>query len=131
MVNINKVIARIEEKGLKKGKFCTDALGVPRQYLDELARGKRNVNNVPEEMIFQMAEALGTSFEYLTDLTDDPAPDFLLRTAGTLQDKLQNEIIARYNTMTEDQRELLNLIIKMDPNEAKKALAVLRAIKGE
>lgn len=130
MVNINKVIARIEEKGYKKGKFCTDVLGVPRQYLDEIARGKRNINNVSEEMVFQMAEALDTSFEYLTDLTDDPAPDYLLRSAGTLQDRLQNEIITHYNAMSEEQRELLNLIIQMDSDEAKKALAVLRAMRG-
>lgn len=130
MVNINKVIDRIEEKGYKKGKFCTDVLGVPRQYLDEIVRGKRNINNVTEEMVFQMAEALDTSVEYLNDLTDDPTPDFLIRSAGTLRDKIQNEVTAKLNKMTDDQKKLLERILKMSPEDAKKVLAMLDLMEG-
>ena len=126
-VNIGKIKELAKSKGIKI-KFICSQLGLSETYLSNVKNGK---DRMTEERLFKIAEILGTSFEYLTDMTDDPEPDFIIRTAGTLQDRLQNEIVARYNTMTEDQRELLDLIINMDSNEAKKALAVLRAIKGE
>jgi hypothetical protein len=83
-----------------------------------------------EERVFKIAEILGTSFEYLMDMTDDPNPNFLLNTAGTLQDKIQNEVITKLDGMTDDQRKLLERVLKMSPEKTKKVLAMLDLIEG-
>jgi transcriptional regulator with XRE-family HTH domain len=96
--------------------------GLHRSYLNNVESGKSTMS---EERVFEVAEMLGTSFEYLMDLTDDPNPNFLLNTAGTLQDKIQNEVITKLDGMTDDQRKLLERVLKMSPEETKKVLAML------
>lgn len=120
MLNINRVISKIEEKGYKKGKFCTDILHIPREYLSEIARGKRSANNVPEEIVFQMAEVLETSFEYLMDMTDDPDPKFLLNLTLTTQEKLLAEVADRVNKMTEKQARIIKKLLDLPSDKQDK-----------
>lgn len=126
MVNISKIRTIAKEKGLKIGKIC-ESLGVNHTYLSNVEHGK---NTMSEERVFKIAEILGTSFEYLMDMTDDPNPNFLLNTAGTLQDKIQNEVITKLDGMTDDQRKLLERVLKMSPEETKKVLAMLDLMEG-
>lgn len=72
MVNVTKIKELAKQKGLKIGYLC-DKIGVGQTYIADVARGR---NSMPEEYIRTIAEILDTSYEYLTDQTDDPlSPD--------------------------------------------------------
>lgn len=70
MVNIPKIKAMCKEKGIKQGFICAQ-FGVGSSYLNDVAKGK---NSMSDERIAKVAEILDTSYGYLTDQTDDPAP---------------------------------------------------------
>lgn len=70
MVNIPKIKALCKEKGIKQGFICAQ-FGVGASYFNDVAKGK---NTMSDERIAKVAEILGTSYAYLTDETDDPAP---------------------------------------------------------
>ena len=125
-VNIGKIKELAKSRGIKI-KFICSQLGLSETYLSNVKNGK---DRMTEERLFKIAEILGTTFEYLTDMTDDPEPDFIIRTAGTLQDKLQNEVITKMNSMTEEQKKLIGMILKMSPEETKKVLAMLGLMEG-
>ena len=125
-VNIGKIKELAKSRGIKI-KFICSQLGLSETYLSNVKNGK---DRMTEERLFKIAKILGTSFEYLTDMTDDPEPDFIIRTAGTLQDKLQNEVITKMNSMTEEQKKLIGMILKMSPEETKKVLAMLDLMEG-
>lgn len=124
--NIGKIKEIAKSKGIKI-KFICSQLGLSETYLSNVKNGK---DRMTEERLFKIAEILGTSFEYLTDMTDDPEPDFIIRTAGTLQDKLQNEVITKMNSMTDEQKKLIGMVLKMSPEETKKVLAMLDLMEG-
>ena len=125
MFNINKAVNLIEANGLKKGKFCTDKLGVPRQYLDELERGKRKIENVPEDIVFKMARELGTSFEYLMDITDDPDPNFLLKETESLEERIVHEVMYKLAEIPEEHKESLSRLFQLPDEEFRRAMDML------
>lgn len=128
MFNINKAVNLIEANGLKKGKFCTDKLGVPRQYLDELERGKRKIENVPEDVVFKMARELGTSFEYLMDVTDDPDPDFLIKATESLEERIVHEVMIKLAEIPEEHKETLSRLLNLPDEDFEKAMQMLNLI---
>lgn len=69
MVNISKIKSLIKLKGMTQVFVCNQ-LGVKGSYLSDVANGK---NTMSEDRIRTIAEILGTTYEYLTDQTDDPA----------------------------------------------------------
>lgn len=117
MLNVHKTIQLIEANNFKIGGFCTDKLGVPRQYFPELLRGKRKIENVPDELIFTIAKELGTSYEYLTDITDDPAPNFIGRLAESTQERLKREVIDKISSMNPDELETLDKLLHLSPEK--------------
>lgn len=129
MFNINKAVNLIEANGLKKGKFCTDKLGVPRQYLDELERGKRKIENVPEEVVLKMARELGTSFEYLMDITDDPDPNFLIKATESIEERIVHEVMAKLAEMTSKEKEDLSGLLNLPPEEFKRAMDMINLMQ--
>ena len=70
MVNINKVKRLSKEKGIKQGFLCSQ-LGMTYAYLNDVAKGKSTMS---DDRIKKIADVLGTTYEYLTDQTDDPKP---------------------------------------------------------
>ena len=70
MVNINKIKDMCKAKGIKQGYLCSQ-LGVAKGYFNDVERGK---NTMSEDRIHKIAELLNTSYAFLTDETDDPAP---------------------------------------------------------
>ena len=70
MVNINKIKDMCKAKGIKQGYLCPQ-LGVAKGYFNDVERGK---NTMSEDRIHKIAELLNTSYAFLTDETDDPAP---------------------------------------------------------
>lgn len=70
MVNINKVKTLAKNKGMKLSYICT-ALGYSNAYLTDVEKGKSKMS---DDKIRALAAILITSYEYLTDQTDDPSP---------------------------------------------------------
>ena len=70
MVNINKVKRLSKEKGIKQGFLCSQ-LGMTYAYLNDVAKGKSTMS---DDRIKKIADVLGTTYEYLTNQTDDPKP---------------------------------------------------------
>ncbi len=68
MVNISKIKSLIKLKGMTQVFVCNQ-LGVKGSYLSDVANGK---NTMSKDRIRTIAEILDTSYEYLTDQTDDP-----------------------------------------------------------
>lgn len=122
MVNITKIKELCKQKGIKQGYLC-DQLGVAKVYLNDVANGK---NTMSEERVFKIAEILGTSFEYLMDMTDDPDPKFLLKLTLTTQEKLLAEVADRMNTMSEKQAETIKKLLDLPADKLDK---VLEAVK--
>lgn len=78
MVNINKVKRLSKEKGIKQGFLCSQ-LGMTYAYLNDVAKGK---STMTDDRIIKIADVLGTTYEYLTDQTDDPTPIFSKKASG-------------------------------------------------
>lgn len=72
MLNINKVKGLAKQKGLSLS-FVLSKINEQPSYLFNLAKGKRKIN---EHKIKVLADALGTTYAYLTDETDDPSSPF-------------------------------------------------------
>ena len=70
MVNTTKIKCLAKEKGIKIGYIC-EQLGLAHTYLSDVAKGK---NTMSDERIHKIARILNTTYEYLTDQTDDPKP---------------------------------------------------------
>lgn len=70
MVNTTKIRDLCKKKGIKQGFLC-EQLGLGRTYFNDIDRGK---NTMPDERIHRIAKMLDTTYAYLTDETDDPAP---------------------------------------------------------
>lgn len=68
MVNVDKIKSLAEKKGIKISFLC-DRLGLTRGYFNDVKRGK---NKISSERIAKIANLLDTSYEYLTDETDNP-----------------------------------------------------------
>lgn len=69
-VNIDKVKDLSKAKGISMKYWC-DNFGKQRSYLADVRSGKNKLEEF--ELLFIVGE-LGTTVEYLTDKTDDPAP---------------------------------------------------------
>lgn len=122
MVNVTKIKDLAKKKGIKMGYLC-DSLGVGETYLRDVSRGK---NSMSEERVFKIAEILGTTFEYLTDLTDDPAPDFLLKMTITTQERLAAEVIEKMNTLTDEQTETIKKLLDLSEEKLDKVLGAVK-----
>lgn len=68
MVNVDKIKSLAEKKGIKISFLC-DRLGLTRGYFNDVKRGK---NKISSERIAKIANLLDTTYEYLTDETDNP-----------------------------------------------------------
>lgn len=70
MVNIDKIKYLAKLRGIKLGKLTSD-FGEDSTYLSKVKNGLRRMD---DNRIQYAADVLGTTYEYLTDQTDDPAP---------------------------------------------------------
>lgn len=120
MVNIDKIKSLCKQKGIKL-KYLCDQFGVAQVYLNDVAKGK---NTMSEDRIMKCAEILGTSFEYLIDVTDDPEPNYIGRTAEALQDKV-SLILASVAAMSDEEQEILHKLVALPEEKRAKLLAAI------
>ena len=70
MVNTTKLKDLAKSKGIKISFLC-EQFGLHRSYINNIERGKATMS---DERIHKIAQILNTTYEYLTDQTDDPKP---------------------------------------------------------
>ena len=126
MLNVDKVKAIANQKGIKIGYLCSE-LGFCHTYLNDIAKGKCKMI---DEHIFKVARLLGTTYDYLTDLTDDPDPNYAAKQAESPEEKLIHKVIERTMTMTGDQIDTLDKIFSMEDDDLDHILSVLK-VMGE
>ena len=124
MVNIDKVFLLLNNSGIKKSAFA-EKLGVSQTYLYDVKRGKSSMS---EERIFTVARILGTSFEYLTDITDDPDPNFLARSAQSMEEKLIQLFMQRVFALQPEQLQIIEKLLEQSDEEFSRSLDVIKAM---
>lgn len=122
MVNINKIKELAKSKGISITFIC-EKFGVGRGYLNDVARGK---NTMSEERVAETARLLGTSFEYLMDITDDPSPAFLLNLTMSTRDRLNHEISEKMQSITAAQAETIRKLLELPPDKLERVLDAVR-----
>lgn len=108
MVNITKIRALCKANGIKQGYLCS-RLSLSRTYFNDIDRGKATMS---DERICKVAELLGTSFEYLTDQTEDPSPVGTQPDGGT-----KREIIKIIEAMSPSELEALAGLLRLPPRK--------------
>lgn len=121
MVNIDKIKELAKSKGISIAYIC-DQFGTARGYLNDVARGK---NSMSEERVYKAAQILGTSFEYLMDITDDPDPNFLLRETESLEERIVHEVMYKLAEMPTEQQETLSRLMNLPDDEFKRSMDML------
>lgn len=125
MVNVTKIRSLCKDKGIKMSYVC-EQLGLARNYLNNVESGK---NTMSEERILTVARILGTSFEYLTDLTDDPDPNFIKRSAETLEEKIIHEVMEKVFVMPKEQLETLYKMFGQSDEDFARTMEVIKAMQ--
>ena len=124
MVNIAKIRNLCKEKGIKMSFLC-DQFGLHRSYFNNIERGKATMS---EERIYTVARILGTSFEYLTDITDDPDPNFLARSAQSMEEKLIQLFMQRVFALQPEQLQIIEKLLEQSDEEFSRSLDVIKAM---
>lgn len=124
MVNVDKIKTLAKQQGLKIGYIC-DQLGMKDTYLADVARGK---NSMSEERVYKTAQILGTSFEYLMDITDDPDPNFLIKLSESIEERIVSEVMGKLAEMPEEQKSTLEKLLKLPDDEFSRAMDMLELL---
>lgn len=127
MVNIDKIKTLAKSKGIKI-KYICNQLGLSETYLSNCKNGK---DRMTDERLFKIAKILNTTYDYLTDLTDDPDPNYAAKQAESPEEKLIHKFIERTMTMTGDQIDTLDKIFSMPDDDLDHILSVLKVINGK
>jgi transcriptional regulator with XRE-family HTH domain len=97
-VNVEKVKDIAKKQGVSM-KYLCDLFGKDRMWLANVRRGNAKIT---DEQVSVIANALGTTVEYLTDQTDDPSP----KEKDPIQalDEVESAVIEILRGMTRDER---------------------------
>ena len=124
MVNIDKIKTLAKSKGISVSFIC-EQFGTARGYLNDIARGK---NSMSDDRIFKVARLLDTTYDYLTDLTDDPDPNYAAKQAESPEEKLIHLFIEKVMRLDPEQKETLEKIFSMEDDDLDHILSVLKVI---
>lgn len=126
MVNIHKIKELAKKNGVTITHICKQ-FDVGPGYLNDVSRGK---NVMSDERIFKIARMLDTTYEYLTDQTDDPDPHSAAKQAESSEEKLIHTMIERAMQLSPEQIEILQEVFESKEEDFDRALSVLKAMKG-
>ena len=105
VLNINRLKNKREEKGWSKN-FASEEMGIAQSVYLRYENGQ----SAPSfSVIKNMALTLGTSVEYLTDISDDDTPDELLISN---KDSRLAYIVESYKRYSDDDKERLYIYAK-------------------
>ena len=81
-----------------------------------------------EERVYRTAQILGTSFEYLMDITDDPDPNFLLKLSESIEERIVHDVMEKLAEMPEEQKSTLEKLLKLPDDEFSRVLDALNLL---
>ncbi len=105
MVNVDKIKALAKDKGISVTYLCQQ-FGMGRGYLNDVAKAG---GKMPEDRIRKIVESLETSYEYLTDQTDDPAPPTIIFSSE--EQMIVNHMVEVLREVNEEQRQILTNVL--------------------
>lgn len=105
MVNVDKIKALAKDKGISVTYLCQQ-FGMGRGYLNDVAKAG---GKMPEDRIRKIVESLETSYEYLTDQTDDPAPPTIILSSE--EKTIVNHMVEVLREVNEEQRQILTNVL--------------------
>lgn len=126
MVNINRIKELAKSKGISITHIC-DQFGAGRGYLNDVARGK---NSMSEDRVYKIAQLLGTTYEYLTDQTDNPLPTLeqLADMAESLEERIVQDVMGKLAEIPEDRRETFRKLVTLPDDEFNRAMDMLELL---
>lgn len=126
MVNIAKVKALAKSNGISQTHICSQ-FGLKPCYLNDVANGK---NSMSDERIRKIADILGTTYEYLTDQTDDPSPKTadIIASADSADEKVVLMLISKLPELSEDDIDTLEALLSLPKQEFSHCLNVLKVV---
>lgn len=124
MVNIDKIKSLAKSKGIKI-KYICNQLGLSETYLSNCKNGK---DRMTDDRLFKIAQILNTTYDYLTDLTDDPDPNYAAKQAESPEEKLIHLFIEKVMRLDPEQKETLEKIFSMEDDDLDHILSVLKVI---
>lgn len=126
MVNTDKIRDLAKSKGIKLS-YLSEKLGKHRTYINSVANGN---SPMPDDRIHKVAELLNTTYDYLTDQTDDPDPRVFEKQTDTPQERLVHAVMNRAFTLSDEDAKLLADIFDSDDEDFAKILTVLKALRS-
>ena len=122
--NIDKIKALAKQRGIKIKHICSE-LGLAETYLSNCKNGK---DRMTDERLLKISSILGTSFEYLMDITDDPDPNFLLKLSESIEERIVSEVMDKLAEMPEEQKSTLEKLLKLPDDEFSRVLDALNLL---
>lgn len=122
--NIDKIKDLAKQRGIKIKHICSE-LGLAETYLSNCKNGK---DRMTDERLLKISSILGTSFEYLMDITDDPDPNFLLKLSESIEERIVSEVMDKLAEMPEEQKNTLEKLLKLPDDEFSRVLDALNLL---
>lgn len=121
-VDIDRVKQLIKDKGLKQKHICAQ-LGLSETYLSNVKNGK---DKMTVERLNKIAAMLDTSYEYLTNQTDNPLPAELTQIAQSQDETVALSLISKLSTLTEDQKNTFARLFALSADNFNRAMEILK-----
>jgi transcriptional regulator with XRE-family HTH domain len=121
-VDIDRVKQLIKDKGLKQKHICAQ-LGLSETYLSNVKNGK---DKMTVERLNKIAAMLDTSYEYLTNQTDNPLPAELTRITQSQDETVALSLIGKLSTLTEDQKNTFARLFALSGDNFNRAMEILK-----
>lgn len=100
----NRIKSCAKSRGITQAHLC-ETIGKRRTFISEVVAGK---DNIDEEEIQKIADALGVSPDYLIGETDDPTP-----TGSPIElSSAEKEMLELYRSVSPEKQELFRNIIE-------------------
>lgn len=119
--NYTKIRTLAEQRGTTIG-YISVTLGKDRSYLGAMERKGYDLS--PENLL-RVAEFLGTTTDYLTGVTDDPAQDYLVRQADSPEERLIHLLVLKIPEMTDGQVAALSRLFLLNKQDFDAMIAPL------
>lgn len=124
--NIDKIKSLAKQRGIKI-KFICSELGLSETYLSNCKNGK---DRMTDERLCKIAEILSTTYEYLTDQTDNPlpTPQQLADMAESLEERIIQDVMLKLAEIPEKHQETLRRLFQLPDDEFERALEMLELL---
>lgn len=119
--NYTKIRTLAEQRGTTIGHISV-TLGKDRSYLSAM---ERKGYDLASENLLRVAEFLGTTTDYLTGVTDDPAQDYLVRQADSPEERLVHLLMLKIPEMTDGQVAALSRLFLLEKQDFDAMIAPL------